>query len=124
MTAAAILVVEDETLLRIDVIDFLSEAGFRVIGARNVAEAIRILETRPDIEVRLIFTDVDMGPGQDGLWLAAQIRDRWPPIQIIVASGHRHVTSDMLPPGSYFFGKHYSQDRLLDQIRLMTAKLG
>lgn len=86
MAAPVILVVEDKPLLRMDAVAMIEDASFMAIGARNTADAIRILQERTDI--RVIFTDIDMGDGPDGLWLATCVRERWPPIQIIVTSGH------------------------------------
>src|SRR5262245_53865291 len=54
--SALVLVVEDEPLVRLDAIDMLTDAGFRVIDAANADEAIAILEARPDI--RVVVTDV------------------------------------------------------------------
>lgn len=119
MTAAVILVVEDDAFLRLTAIMMVEEAGFDAVGARNAQDALNILERRSDI--RIIFTDVDMGTGKDGVWLALQVRDRWPPIQIIVTSGHRHVTLDMLPKGAIFFAKPYAEERVLEEMRRMAA---
>ena len=104
-TAATVLVVEDEFLVRMDIVDCLEEAGFRVLGAANADEAIVILESRADI--RLVFTDVQMPGSMDGLKLAAAVRDRWPPIKIVVASGHASVTLGQIPEGGRFFRKPY-----------------
>ncbi|MCZ0963856.1 response regulator [Paracoccus benzoatiresistens] len=119
MPAHVILVAEDEPLLRMSMIMALEEAGFDAVGARNAREAITVLEMRPDI--RLIFTDVDMGKGEDGLWLASQVRDRWPPVLIIVTSGHHHVSTEMMPQGARFFAKPYSVDQIIGQIRELAA---
>ena len=95
--------------------------------AFNADEAIAILEADPDI--RLLFTDVDMPGSMDGLKLAAAVRDRWPPIRIIVTSGHRTVEALDMPQESLFFGKPYrpsdvivSVQRLLDSTALQTGK--
>lgn len=119
MPAPVILVVEDEPLLRISMIMALEEAGFGAVGARHAREAIIVLEARTDI--CLVFTDVDMGKGEDGLWLAFQVRDRWPPVHIIVTSGHHHVSSEMMPHGALFFAKPYSEDQIIGQIRELAA---
>jgi CheY-like chemotaxis protein len=112
-----VLVVEDEALIRLDVVDCLEEAGFQVKEAANAVEAIRILESRKDI--RLVFTDVDMPGSMDGLKLAAYVRDRWPPIKIIVTSGHVSVRPDQIPPGGRFFGKPYDRPAIAQAIRDM-----
>ena len=92
-----ILVVEDESLINLMASEELQRAGHVVISAYNAAEAIAILESRDDIG--LIFTDIDMPGSMDGLKLAAAVRDRWPPIKIIVTSGHRYIREESLPDG-------------------------
>jgi two-component system, response regulator PdtaR len=56
-----VLVVEDETLVRVTALAIVEDSGFEAIGAGSADEAIRELETRSDI--RAVFTDVHM-PGQ------------------------------------------------------------
>ncbi|WEK06800.1 MAG: hypothetical protein P0Y65_13665 [Candidatus Devosia phytovorans] len=43
----------------------------------------------------------------DGIKLAAAVRNRWPPIKIIVTSGHRKVHLSDIPAESRFFSKPY-----------------
>ncbi|MFC0200527.1 response regulator [Paracoccus rhizosphaerae] len=120
MTLPVALVVEDDALLRMSAMMMVEDAGFAAVGARNAEEAITLLEDRADIF--LIFTDVDMGSGKDGLWLAFQVRDRWPPVHIIiVTSGHRHVTADMLPADALFFGKPYLDDQVIGAMKRLAA---
>lgn len=104
--AIEILIVEDEPLLRMDIADHLSALGYRVFEGANADEAISVLELNSGI--RLIITDIDMPGSMDGLKLAAAVRDRWPPVKIIVVSGHRVVEITDLPDGSMFFSKPYS----------------
>jgi CheY-like chemotaxis protein len=44
-----VLVVEDETLVRVTALAMIEESGFEAIAASNADEAIRALETRSDI---------------------------------------------------------------------------
>ena len=69
--AIRVLVVEDETFTRMDVVEMLSAAGFDIVEAINADEAIQMLERDPDI--RLIFTDIDM-PDMDGFTLAEAVQ--------------------------------------------------
>jgi two-component system, response regulator PdtaR len=80
--SVAVLVVEDEHLIRMDTASFLEAAGFAVYEADNAADAIRILEL--DDEIRLIFTDINMPGSMDGLGLAHYVSGRWPPVKIII----------------------------------------
>jgi CheY-like chemotaxis protein len=97
----AVLVVEDEAILRLHAIDLVEEAGFSAIEAKNADEAIVILESRSDIT--LLLTDVNMPGSMDGVKLAHAVRNRWPPVKIVVVSGHRQVDQSELPPDSCFF---------------------
>ena len=102
---AIVLVVEDEPLLRLMAVDMVEEAGFEAIEAANADEAVHILETRGDI--RIVFTDIDMPGSMDGMMLAAAVRDRWPPIEIVIVSGYRRRDDIELPHRSVFFSKPY-----------------
>lgn len=115
---AIVLVVEDEPILRMVAASLVEEAGFEPVEASNADEAIRLLESRSDI--RLVFTDIDMPPGSmNGLKLAAAVRHRWPPIAIIVVSGHRAPLEGEMPEGAAFFTKPYPQQALMDTMRQM-----
>ena len=115
---AVVLIVEDEVILRMAAVCFVEEAGFEAVEAGNADEAIRLLESRSD--VRLLFTDIDMPFGSmNGLKLARAVRHRWPPIMIIVASGHQVPAKDDMPAGSKFFRKPYDQDHMVSAMQGM-----
>ena len=115
----AVLIVEDEPLLRLMAIDVVKDAGFDAVEACDADEAIRILESRRDITI--VFTDIDMPGSMDGLLLAAAVRDRWPPIQIIVTSGYARFRDPVLPHGAVFFRKPYDIDKVTEQLRAMAS---
>lgn len=81
-----VLVVEDETLIRIDLVTYLEQAGYRVVEAPDAATAIDILER--DRDIRVVFTDVRMPGDMDGLALARVVRERWPPTIIVICSAN------------------------------------
>jgi CheY-like chemotaxis protein len=114
-----VLVVEDEPLLRMAGADMIESAGFEVVEAANATEAVRILETRFDIHI--VFSDIDMPAGIDGMRLAALVRDRWPPIEIILVSGHGHPQAIDLPARSVFFAKPYKESEIIAQLRKFAA---
>jgi CheY-like chemotaxis protein len=76
-----------------------------VYEAASADAAIALLELHK--EIRLIFTDVDMPGSMDGLKLAHYVRGRWPPVKIIVTSGHVKVAEESLPAGALFLPKPY-----------------
>ncbi|RYE60383.1 MAG: response regulator [Oxalobacteraceae bacterium] len=117
----AVLVVEDEALILLDIADQLEAEGYIVYSAANAAMAIDLLISQPDI--RLVFTDIDMPGTMDGLMLAAAVRKRWPPVKIIVTSGRRLVEITDLPDGSVFFSKPYSHAKVATSMREMLEKV-
>ena len=114
-----ILVVEDEILLRMNAIDMIEAEGFEVLEATDADEAIHILETRPD--VRLMFTDIQLGGSMDGLKLAKAVRDRWPPVKIVATSGQVNVQNTDLPDGGRFLPKPYSSSQIATTLRELMA---
>lgn len=116
-----VIVVEDETIVRMDIAMSLEDEGFIVLEASNADEAIGLLNAHP--EISLMFTDIDMPGSMDGLKLAEAVRDRWPPVKIIIASGHRQLRDDLLPIEGKFFSKPYDHARIISAIREMLAPL-
>jgi DNA-binding NtrC family response regulator len=114
-----VLIVEDETLIRMNVTDELAEYGFEVIEASNAQEALLILSETDAINV--MFTDVDMPGAMDGLMLADQVRDRWPLVRIIVTSGKHVVLPEHMPDDSRFFSKPYAVTAVAGAMREMTC---
>jgi CheY-like chemotaxis protein len=114
-SSAVVLIVEDEPFVRMDATETLVDAGFRVIDAANADEAIGILEARPDVSV--VVTDIQMPGSMDGLKLAATIRNRWPPIALVVTSGRVSLRQQDLPERGRFLPKPYDGKHLIEAIR-------
>lgn len=114
-----VLIVEDEPLIRLGLATAVEEAGYEVVEAGNATEAIRRLEADP--QIRLLLTDVDMPGGMDGIALAHHVRDRWPPVRLIVISGKVGVRPGQLPSGARFVSKPYQEPALLAMVAAMTA---
>lgn len=117
--SAVVLVVEDDPILLFSNVALIEDAGFTVLQAANADEAIAILEQRNDIGI--VFTDIEMPGSMDGLKLARAIRNRWPPVQLIIASGRFSPAAQDMPDGSRFFGKPFRADDLIAAVRGMAA---
>jgi len=102
------------------IVDELEDAGFEVFEAANSVIAIEVLVANPCIKV--MFTDIDMPGGVDGLKLAASVRDRWPPITIIITSGHRAVRVESLPARARFMPKPYNTNAVVRSIKEMMTQ--
>ena len=118
-SAIYVLVVEDEFLSRLHAVNLVEEAGYKAVEASNADEAIAILEARKDI--RIVFTDIDMPGTMDGLKLAHAIRTRWPPIELIVTSGHFDLSDDHMPERGRFFPKPYGDQEVISALHHFVA---
>jgi len=119
MPPVIVLVVEDEPFLRMAAIDMVESAGFEAVEAADATQAVEILQSRMDICI--VFTDIDMPRGIDGLRLAALIRDRWPPIHVIITSGHTKPPQGSLPSDMVFFSKPYRETDVIATMTRMAA---
>jgi PAS domain S-box-containing protein len=81
-----VLVVEDEPDLLDATAQLLQSLGYQVLTASSGSEAMDVLTRRDDIGV--LFTDVVMPDGIDGIQLARSTRGLHPDIKIVLASGY------------------------------------
>src|ERR1700722_14628660 len=90
----AILIVEDEPLIRMGIASQLKDAGFLIYEAGNADQANCRLEEHA--EIRLVFTDINV-PGQ------LRVRDK------------------DFPAGAVFIGKPYHSEHITHKVREMIA---
>ena len=90
MTFATILLVEDDSAVRDVLIRILSEKGFGVLTASDAYEAIRMLGDR---HIDVLFTDIILPGGMDGVQLAKQARLIRPGIKVLFQTGYAHTTT-------------------------------
>jgi two-component system, response regulator PdtaR len=81
--------------------------------------AVALLETRPDVSV--LLTDIDMPGSMDGLKLANAVRDRWPPITILIVSGQLRPQPSELPSNCCFVGKPYRTTSPVAELRSLVG---
>lgn len=109
-----ILVVEDESLVRMMAVDIFEEAGFKVVEASSGEQALRLLEECESLTA--LFTDVDLANSIDGFYLARVVHEAHPDMPIIIVSGQYVAKNGDLPAGARFIPKPYNPE-------LVTATL-
>lgn len=113
-----VLLIEDEPIQMMVLSDLIEEAGCDVVEATTTAKAIRILEERPDI--RVVVADLDVRGSVMGLKLAAMIRDRWPPVELILTGAVKPDLSS-IPARGVFHDKPFDQRGLVQSIRSFVS---
>ena len=87
MQTQTVLVVDDDRDLRFLVRAWVESFGYRVSEAESAEDALASMARDA---AHLAFCDVNM-LGQSGIWLAAQLRERFPHTAIIMATAARDV---------------------------------
>jgi two-component system, response regulator PdtaR len=116
-----ILVAEDETIIRLDLVEMLSRAGLEVVAeARDGLEAVALARSeRPDLAV----LDVKM-PRLDGIEAARRILDERPiPIVMLTAYGQDELVSRAVEAGVFgYLVKPFRESDLLPALRTARAR--
>ncbi len=120
--APAVLVVEDESVIRMMLVDELEDAGIAVIEANGADAAIAIM--RNGAAICLVVTDVRMPGTMDGLGLAAWMRHHAPSVPIIITSGF--VTESdckaINPAVRSIISKPYSAKNIVGMVALLSQQ--
>lgn len=102
-----LLVVEDDFLVRLTLVDALSDGGFEVVEAADAKEALTLVCDRDDIAAML--TDINLPGGADGFALARAARVIRPQLPVVYASGrYGGATEGQAVHGSRFLAKPFT----------------
>lgn len=104
------LVVEDEPMTRMVAADAISDVGVKVHEAGDAGEALHLLDEHPN--VGLLFTDIELPGGMDGLVLAKEVHRVRPDVELIVTSGTNNLADSDLPDSGTFLSKPYRTQNL------------
>lgn len=124
MAAARVLLVEDETLIRLMAAELLRDEGFEVVEAWDGDAARGLLDSSDSFDV--LFTDVQMPGTFDGIDVAVHARRRHPAIPILVVSGYAaHLVKhlNVLDPAAVFMSKPYNLLEIPAVLRHLTEPL-
>lgn len=112
---ARILVVEDNEDVRELAETMLESAGYAVVSAPSGEQALNLLDEGGEVD--LVFTDVMMPGGMNGLQLADQVRARRPGTPILVTTGYMDELPAARGQRLDVLGKPYRQEDLLARVR-------
>ncbi len=109
-----VLLVEDEDLVRRVGERVLARAGFTVVTATNVPDALKLADReRPDI----LVTDVVLPGVGDGIALAETLRERWPDLPVVITTGY---TEQAPPRWATLLTKPFDLDALASAVRTLV----
>jgi PAS domain S-box-containing protein len=114
-----ILVVEDDTTVRLVICDSLKDLGYNIFAAPDAREAILLLRTSQHVD--LLISDVVL-PHVNGRKLAATARGLRANLKVLFVSGYAEnatVRGDFLDPGMDMLTKPFALDALAAKVHAM-----
>jgi PAS domain S-box-containing protein len=120
-SAGTVLIVEDEPAVLEVASDIFDSLGYDVLTATDAREAVTVLET--DAAIDVMFSDVIMPNGMNGVELSRRAREMRPSLKILLASGYpmSALPSEGLGPGVSFISKPYRWTELADKLRALRS---
>lgn len=115
----SILVVEDESIVRMMAVDMFEDAGFSVLEAATGERALDLIRS---CELSALFTDVELANSIDGYYLARVVHNTHPNMPIIVVSGQRAAREGELPKGARFVSKPYNPNSVIGTLNEMISR--
>jgi PAS domain S-box-containing protein len=86
-----VLVVEDNPEVGDVTATLLEQIGYRVLRAENAAQALAKLESNGAVD--LLFSDIVMPNGMNGIHLAQEVSERYPAIRVLLTTGYSDVAA-------------------------------
>jgi two-component system NtrC family sensor kinase len=114
-TAGTVLLVEDNADVAEVGAGYLRQLGYRVRSVANAQAALAAL--RLDADVDLVFSDILMPGGMNGLELAREITQRFPDLPVLLATGYSASAQDAVRQGVVVLQKPYDLESLRRHIR-------
>jgi len=117
-----ILVVEDEPAVLEMAVESLSELGYRTLTATNGLAALERLRGRERVDI--LFSDVVMPGGMNGVQLSVEARRLRPDLRVLLASGYvgAGIGEGQLPDDVPLLAKPYQRQDLADKLRIVLAR--
>jgi response regulator NasT len=115
-----IVVAEDESLIRMDIVETLKDQGFDVVG--EAGDGLKAIELAKELKPDLMVMDIKM-PDMDGLSAAEQIAQLRIPVVFLTAFNQQELVSRASEVGAMaFLVKPFSPDDLLPAIEVALSR--
>ncbi|TAJ71121.1 MAG: response regulator [Phenylobacterium sp.] len=124
MQGLRVLLVEDDFVLNLTLREYLQENGFAVESVYCAAAAFEVIDRRRPLSA--LVSDVDLGPGADGLAVARRARGAYPQLPVVFVSATRALScASEGVAGSQFIAKPFHPRQVVQaldrQIRPQAA---
>jgi DNA-binding response OmpR family regulator len=118
MPKSSVLICEDESLIRIYLVDMLEELGYNVLESANGGEAIEQMSAGG---VDFLITDLGL-PDMPGKELVRRLRTRWPRLPVLFATGRGREDADLLDGNIGYLPKPFTMKTLQCAVTDLLAR--
>ena len=121
-TGEAVLIVDDEPLIRMLVREVVEELGYAPLEAGDAAAALAML--RPETRIDLLLADLGLPGGMNGRQMADAARQSRPDLKVLFITGyvdHPALDPASLEPGMQVMMKPFSIDHLAGTLQGMIT---
>ena len=117
----AVLVVEDDEQVMLTTVESLQQLGYGVLQAVDAEQALGVL--RGDGRVDILFSDVVMPGGMNGVQLAVEARRVRPDLRVLLTSGYTGsvLQSQGVPEDLPLLSKPYLREELAQTLRVILG---
>jgi CheY-like chemotaxis protein len=108
-----VLVVDDEAVIRMLIVDVLTDLGYEPLEAYDGPSALKIIDGNPKLD--LLITDVGLPNGMNGRQIADAARAKQPDLKVLFVTGYAEnavVGNGHLDPGMHVLSKPFPIDEL------------
>jgi len=119
-TGEIVLVIDDEPVVRMLIVEVLSEAGYLALEAEDGATGLKLLQSSERID--LLITDVGLPGGMNGRQVADAARTTRPNLKVLFVTGYAEnavVGNGHLDPGMAVITKPFVMAELGNKVREM-----
>jgi CheY-like chemotaxis protein len=117
-TGETVLVVDDEPVIRMLVMDTLSDLGLAVIEASDGPSGLKILQS--DVRIDLLITDVGLPGGMNGRQMVEAARVKRPELKVLFITGYAEnaaIGNSHLGHGMHVLSKPFPMDKFVSRIK-------
>ena len=113
-----VLIVEDDADVRVLAKSIIGDDGYQTLSAASGREALALLEQQ-GVAVAILFTDINLPDGLDGVELAGRVIELRPGLPVIYTTGGRQTDGldALFVEGAIFLPKPYTRDQLLAALK-------
>ncbi len=118
-----VLVVDDESLVRMLICDTLAELGYRTMEANDAVSGLKVLQS--EVRIDLVVSDVGLPGGMNGRQMIDAARGSRPDLKVLFITGYAQnaaIGNGHLEPGMHVLTKPFAMEKLAARVKAIIEQ--